>query len=355
MRLIIVGAALLVLSISLTEYVTRTRAPKEPSVARAATQKGQTPKAPKIDDATAALLATSADTEVPRQNPAIDVAPGLAGTDGPNGFKAVLTTTAELRNLTGGFGWAVFLADIGSQTALVRVADGEKPHTIALWPEHISSLVVDGSSLFFSTTDTIYSRPARGNEAVSVRVRFSSANILAFTVAGEGVVVALKAKNGEGQCIIARVDGAGVTTVLESAADTVDVLLSDGKEAFWLSHGDLFHAALDGEFSARLAEHLIGPLLLDGNHLVANTRDGLMRFEREGGGGKKLSAAQSLVFSSSSGVLRYAQDKVLFEPDANNTPIVKAEFAAPISGIALGGTSLFVMTTFEGTSQLYVK
>jgi hypothetical protein len=355
MRLLIVGAALLVLSISLTEYVTRTRVPKEASVDTSAKQKGQPPKAPKIDDATAALLATSADTEVPRQNPAIDVAPGLAGTDGPNGFKAVLTTTAALRNLSGGFGWAVFLADIGSQTALVRVADGEKPHTIALWPEHISSLVVDGSSLFFSTTDTIYSRPARGNEAVSVRVRFSSATIAAFAVAGDSVVVALKAKNGGGTCVVARVDGAGVTTVLESAADAVDVLLADGKEAFWLSHGDLFHAALDGAFSARLAEHLIGPLLLDGKNLVANTREGLMRFEREGGAGERLSAAQSLVVSSSSGLLRYAQDKTLFELDATNAPIVKAAFAAPISGIALGGTSLFVLTTLEGTSQLYVK
>jgi hypothetical protein len=360
MRLLVSGLVLLALSISVSEYVTRTRKPvgnKMDSLSKAPLpvepKKNQPPKLP---PEVASLLTISASNDVPIQKPKDSFLSLLtANQESPPTFKGVGAGRFSARQLSGGFGWAVFLADAQNETAIVRVSENEKPDIVLVWPWHIDELWVDGSTLFFSSQNAIYSKPARGDESVHLVARFSQGAIVHFAVASDGVVVALTDAAKKTNTVIARVDADKNVIPLATDVPKVDALVSDAKEVFWLAKGDLFHAPLDGTFSSRLAEGVNAPISLEAKSLVTNSKTGMQRIMRDSGETEHLNEATPNVLSSSAGTVRYPEGPILFELRREAQAIPLGTFKDSISGVAIGGTTLFVLTNNAQSSFIHAK
>jgi hypothetical protein len=367
MRFLIAGLALLVLGIGVTEYNRRTGT----GPAKPADKPAPVDAKPKLPKGVAALLETlppGEDEAVPADAFAEKlVVPPQAAADG---FKAVAGGIFGARELRGGFGAGLFVMDVGGASALVRAAISESPRVLLARRGRIDALAVDGSTVFFAEGGVVASTHARGDEPVTVRARFKSARVTSLATAGDVVVATLMPVTADPLstdpvgAVVAISSEGEVTLVAAEQVRPRDVQ-TDGKGCFWVAGypPGLWRGALDGAFSSQLSDRAEGPLALDGDGVVFRAVQGsgqeLRRAARAGGKQDTLAAADVAWLVSSSGLVRYVapgSPARLFEVTAGAEPTAVAALPGAPQGLALGGTTLFVLTAGDdGRAVLWAK
>lgn len=359
MRLLLAGLACLLVGLGLTEYARRHPASADGGPAAAPSAP---PPRPQATTALLALGPAEAMTSAPTAPFAALVAQGQALVDG---FSVAATGPFAARELRGGFDAALFVMDLEGGSAVVRAAPGQPPRVLLAREAPITRLVVDGSTLFFAEGGLIASTSTRGDEGLTVRARFANAVVTGLAASGDTVVAAL-VPPGTGPAsaapvgAVVRLDASGVTLL---AADQVAprAVVTDGKEAWWLAGqpAALWRGALDGAFSAQLAADVAEPLVLDGDALVhravAASGPELRRVGRAGGNLQTLATRNPEWLAAASGLVRFTEGGALYEVTPGSEPTLRATFPGAAQGVALGGTTLFVLVREGGASHLYAK
>lgn len=355
MRFLIAGLALVLLAIGLAEYDRRHPQKKNEGVEAATT-----PGKPALPAKVQALLETTSapsDSPAPAEPFAQLLTPPAQGT-ALEGFTSVVTGDFAARELRGGFGAALFVLDAHGGSAVVRAVLGESPKVIAARTARITTLQVDGSTAFFAEGGRVLSVSARGEEPPTVRVSFSSAVVTSLAPVGDTVYVALRpaaATDESSDWVVARVDADGSVTLVSADQQRPRALVADGKDVFWVAGSALWRASADASFSSKVADDAEGPLALDGDGVVLRHQGELRRVGRAGGKAVALAKAEVSMLSASSELVRYLTPEGLFEVTAGAEPTkLLAAPGAPL-GVALGGTSLYVLFSTGHGSALYAK
>lgn len=357
MRMLAAGLALLLLAVGLAEYARR-----HPTAAADAALAGAAVTARPPDP----LLATEA---APADQGAGDAAAwaGLlevpAGPT-PRGFTAVAQGRFAARQLRGGFGAVLFLADIPQASALVRAAGGEAARVVAARVGHVTALHLDGSTAFFAEGGTVLSTGARGGEPVTVRVRFARAVVTSLWAVGDTVYVTLRpAAQPEGSeeatGAVARVESDGQVSLVAGAQVSPRAVTADGTEVYWVAGASpaVWRAPRDGSFAAKVAGEAAGPLALDGDGLLfRGTDEALWRVPRAGGAPVAVAPPGVRDFLAVSGLVRFTTSAGVFEVTAGSAPReLLATPAAPL-GLTVAGTSLYVLTAPQpGSAAVLLK
>lgn len=371
MRVLIAGLACLLLGVGLTEYMRRHPSKAEGS---STTEPEVTPdgkKKPKYPKAVATLL----ENEGPGTE-ALVAAPELAAllstpTSEPvAGFSPIAGGAFAARELRGGFGAALFVMDVDGKSALVRASSGEAPKLLLSRKGAIGALAVDGSTVFFSEGGLVGSTHARGGEPVAVRARFKNATVTSLASSGDLVVVTLM-PNGvdplstDAVGAVAAISSEGEVTLIAQEQVRPRAALTDGKDAFWIAGfpPSLMRGALDGAFSSQLFDKAEEPIAIDGDGVFFRSPQGtgpeLRRVGRAGGNMQTLAAADVGHLVASSGLVRFATvgaGPKLMEVTSGAQPTEVMSIAGSPRGLALGGTTLFLLTTSDdGQSLLLAK
>lgn len=370
MRFLAIGAALVVLAIALTEYTRRHPRSEEDKAQGTSAADTKGPKKPALPAKVKALLETiepGADTPgSPEAFTGLFATPDLKPI---NGFAPITGGAFASRELRGGFGWAVFVVDHDRRSAIVRAAPGEPVKVLAARTARVASLWVDGSSVFFAEGGGVFSLSARGDEPVRVRARFANAVITSLAAVGDSVLVTLMPKDADpletdAVGAVAKVDSDGSVTLIASEQTRPRDVTTDGKEAFWVSGypSGLWRAALDGSFASRIAERADGPIAIDGDALVFRNPQSpspeIRRMGRAGGNATTLASTDAEWLVVSTGLVRYTTPGVgqrLYEVTAGAQPTELLALPGGAKGLALGGTTLFVLISGDGSTTLLAK
>jgi hypothetical protein len=348
MRLLIAGAVLIALGLSLAEYTRRAAAPSQSAGAQGDAAPAKKTLPPK--------LATLLELGAPDLNePAapVDAAQALVSgltTDGDasSGFTPLLRGPFTVRHLRAGFGFAVLAVDVGDGSALVRVEPGVPAKVLAARARRITALTLDASTLFFAEGGRLFTLSARG-DGLLPRAAFPNAIITSLVASGDDLVFTASPASqpdAAGASVVVRLDAAGELKALAEDQTAPGHLVTDGKEAFWLA-GGVWRAALDGSFSSRIADEGDRVLALDGDALVVAAPGEVRRLSRAGGRAQALAPFAAAALVTSSGLTRLATAEPnarLFEVTPGAEPILAATLPGPITALALGGTTLFAVS-----------
>lgn len=370
MRLLVAGLVLLAFGIGLTEYTRRTGGP---AAARGDASGGaKTPGRPALPKGVAALLETLPPGEDEPVAPDAFSAKLATPHDVPGGgvFQGVAGGDFVARELRGGFNAALFVMDVGPASALVRAALSEQPQVLLARKGRIDALAVDGSTVFFSEGGVVAATHARGSEPVTVRARFKNARVTSLGTAGDTVVATLMPASADPLST----DPVGAVVAISSTGEVQLVageqvrprdVQTDGKQCFWVAGypSGLWRGALDGSFSSQLSDRAEGPLALDGDGVVFRAVQGsgteLRRVARAGGRLETLATAEVAWHVVSSGLVRFVtagEPAKVFDVTQGAEPTPLAEVPATARGLALGGTTLFLLTgTDAGGAVLLAK
>ena len=370
MRSLLAGLLCLLVGIGLTEYNRRNPAKTDDKT----TEPDVTPtgkKKPNYPKAVAALLETApAGTDTPTAPP--EVAALLSVPEGQpvSGFAPIAGGTFSARELRGGFGAALFVMDANGKSGLVRASQGEQPKLIFARNAPIGALAVDGSTVFFSEGGLVGSTHARGGEPVTVRARFKNATVTSLASSGDLVVVTLMPSgvdplSTDSVGAVAAISAEGEVTLIAQEQVRPRAALTDGKDAFWIAGfpSSLMRGALDGSFSSQLSDKAEEPIALDGDGVFFRSPQGtgpeLRRVGRAGGNMQTLAAADLGYLVASSGLVRFVTrgaEPKLMEVTSGAQPTEVMTLAGSPRGLALGGTTLFVLTApDESRSVLIAK
>jgi hypothetical protein len=369
MRFLIAGVACLALGISLTEYLRRHPSKADDTATTETTPTGK--KRPKLPRAVAELLETeAAGTDAPAASAELGALLSVPERAPVAGFKPIAAGAFQARELRGGFGAALFVIDANGQSGLVRATPGEAPRLLFSRPEPIGALSVDGSTVFFSAGGLIGSTHARGAEPVTVRARFKRAVVTSLASAGDTVVATLMPKgldplSTDAVGAVVSIDSAGEVTLIAQDQVRPRAAHTDGKDAYWVSGvpSGLWRGALDGAYSSQLSDTAEEPVSLDGDGVYFRAAPGtgpeLRRVGRAGGKLATLATADVNQLVASSGLVRFTTagaNPKLFEVTAGAEPTELMGLAGRAQGLALGGTTLFLLTaTDDGRAELLAK
>jgi hypothetical protein len=354
MRFLLAGLVMLGLSVGLAEY-DRRHPPASP-----VTPTADPAARPELAAGVKALLATTpsaADAPAPAAS-AQAVQAQLKTTDAKVGaFSTVTEGPFQARELRGGFGAVLFVVDGETGSAIVRAVAGEGAKVVAARSQRITSMQVDGSTVFFAEGGRVLSMSARGDEAPVVRVSFTSARITSLAPVGDTVYVTLMPNGPEPEGVVAKVESNGTVSLIASEQVKPHDVLADGKDVFWLAGAtsSLFRAPADGSFTSRVLEGADAPLALDGDALVARVGDTLSRVSRAGGAPLALAPVRVDALAVSSGLTRYASNGAVYEVTAGAAPTELFKASGTPVGVALGGMSLYVLVSTGSGSALYAK
>lgn len=371
MRILIAGLVALAIGVGLTEYQRRHPAKTGATETSGATDAEPGAKKPKHPKAVAALLETEpGGTDAPTASPELAALLSTPAGDAVAGFKPIATGTVQARELRGGFGAALFVVDAAGKSGLVRASPGEAPRLLFSRDEPISALAVDGSTVFFAAGGLVGSTHARGAEPVAVRTRFKRALVTSIASAGETVVVTLMPQgvdplSTDAVGAVASLDSAGEVTLIAQDQVRPRAAHTDGKDAYWVAGfpSGLWRGALDGAYSSQLADAAEEPIALDGDGVYfrapLGTGPELRRVGRAGGNLQTLAQVDVSQLVASSGLVRFttagAQPRLL-EVTAGAQPSELMPLTGRAQGLALGGTTLFLLTaTDDGRAVLLAK
>ena len=370
MRFLLAGLACLVLGIGLTEYMRRRPATEGSSTTEPETLPNGKKK-PSYSKAVAALLETdAAGTDAPVTSPELSALLTTPEASPAAGFSAIAGGTFAARELRGGFGAALFVIDANGKSGLVRASQGEPPKLLFARNGPLGALAVDGSTVFFSEGGMVGSTHARGGEPVAVRARFKNATVTSLASSGDLVVVTLMPRGVDPLStdpigVVAAISSEGEVTLIADDQIRPRAALTDGKDAFWVAGfpSGLWKGGLDGSFASKLTDKAEEPIALDGDGVFFRSPQGtgpeLRRVGRAGGNMQTLATADVGFLVASSGLVRFATigaGPKLMEVTSGAEPTEVMPITGSPRGLALGGTTLFLLTTGDdGKSLLLAK
>lgn len=369
MRILIAGLVCLALGIGFTEYLRRHPGKTERAAEPEATPGGK--KKPTYPKAVAALLETDeAGTDAPGPSPELSALLSTPPGEPTRGFAPIAGGTFTARELRGGFGAALFVIDANGRSGLVRASPGEPPRLLFARNGPIGALAVDGSTVFFSEGGLVGSTHARGGEPVTVRARFKNSVVTSLASSGDLMVVTLMPQgvdplSTEPVGAVVALSSAGEVTLIAQEQVRPRAAQTDGKDAFWVAGfpSGLHRGALDGAFTSQLSDRAEEPIALDGDGVFFRAPLGtgaeLRRVGRAGGNMQTLATAEVGFLVASSGLVRFATtgaNPKLMEVTLGAEPTEVTAISGSPQGLALGGTTLFLLTTSDdGHALLLAK
>jgi hypothetical protein len=371
MRFFLAGLVCLALGIGLTEYMRRHPGKSDKATTTEPETLPNGKKKPSYPKAVAALLETDAPgTDAPGASPELAALLTAPTGEPVAGFAPIAGGTFTARELKGGFGAALFVIDANGKSGLVRASQGEAPKLLFARNAPIGALAVDGSTVFFSEGGLVGSTHARGGEPVAVRARFKNSVVTSLASSGDMVVVTLMPKDADPQSTdpigaVAAIASNGDVTLIAQEQIRPRAALTDGKDAFWVSGfpSGLSRGALDGAFSSQLSDKAEEPISLDGDGVFFRSPQALgpelRRVGRAGGNMQTLATADVGFLVASSGLVRFATsgaEPKLMEVTSGAQAADVMKITGSARGLALGGTTLFLLTsTDDGKSLLLAK
>lgn len=369
MRTLVAGLVCLVIGIGVTEYARRN--PSKTEETSDTTTKDKAPSKPALPKAVAALLETDeAGADSPGNDAELAALLTMPKLDDDANFPAVAGGAFEARELKGGFGAALFVVDAKGKSGLVRAAVGEQPKLLFSRDAPISALSVDGSTVFFAEGGLIGSTHARGGEGVQVRARFKNAVVTSLASSGDTVVATVMPKgvdplSTDAVGAVISIDSEGDVSLIAQEQVRPRAAQTDGKTAYWIAGfpAGLWRGALDGAFSSQLADAAEEPIALDGDAVYFRAPLGsgveLKRVGRAGGNMHPVATADVNGLVVSSGLVRFTTGGAtpkLFEVTSGAEPTEVLTLTGTARGLALGGTTLFVLTAgADGSVVLRAK
>jgi hypothetical protein len=233
----------------------------------------------------------------------------------------------------------------------------------------VAAVTVDGDRVVWAEGGQVKSAPRSGGE-VKTHVSFVRALVTSVAARGTKQVVSLVPKDGdpfssEPNGAVALVDGDEVSLIATEQIRPREVLFDGKDEAFFVAGypSGLTRAALDGSFTARIAERADGPVALEADGIVYRfpqaSAPELKRGARAGGAVKSLARVDAEWLAVHQGAARYTTTGIaprLYETKPDAEPTELAALKGAVKGLAWNGTKTWLLTADdEGVVTLQVQ
>lgn len=371
MRFLVAGLVLIALGVGLTEYTRRHPSETKKAEATGAKKVKAAPTAPPTMTALIETVAPAPDTAAPTDTFDVESLRAAKGEVAP-GFSSLLRGAVKGRELRAiGDGVVVLLERTGA-SALVRVSRAGEPTVLSVRTEPVSSVTFDpkGDRLVWGEGGSVKSVAVSGGE-VKTLLTFARALVTSVAAHGGTVVAALVPRDGDpfaadpNGAVVSLVDGE-VKLIATEQIRPREVLFDGKDEAFFVAGypSGLTRVALDGSFTARIAERADGPVALEPGAITYRfpqaSSPELKRGGRSGGAVKTVARVDAEWLAVQDGAVRYTTTGIaprLFEakPDAE-TGVELAALKGAVKGLAWVGETTWLLTVDdEGLTTLQVK
>lgn len=371
MRFLVAGLVLIVVGIGLTEYTRRHPSEDKKAGTEKAKKVKSAPTAPPTMTALIETVAAAPDAAAPADS--FDLAGLLTSTgDVTPGFSPLLRGAVKARELHGTADGAVMVLEKSGATALVRIPASGAPTVLTVRTTAISTVSFDpkDNRLVWGEGGTVKSIAAAGGE-VKTHIAFTRALVTSVASHGGLVVAALVPRDGDpfaadpNGAVVSIDDGEAKLIATEQIRPRE--VLYDGKdEAFFVAGypSGLTRVALDGSFTARIAERADGPVALEPGAITYRfpqaSSPELKRGGRSGGSLKTVARVDVEWLAVQNGVVRYTTTGIaprLFESKPDDEAGVElAAIKGVVKGLAWTGEKTWLLTADDdGVVTLQVK
>ena len=365
MRFLVVGLVLIGIGIGLTEYGRRHPRPSD----AAATTPGAKKKlqAPATPPTMKALMETvKAEPDAPGDRAAFEAAlQKLASTEKSSGFSTILAGNFTVRELVSGEAFGVAVAGAGAHSGLVRLSAGAPITVVAARKAAVTAVAIDGTTVIWAEGARVYSA-GQGGE-VNVLVQLANASVASLAAREGAIYAAVVPKEGDpfstdpaGAVVKIAADGQVSPVVTEQVRPHSMVV--HGSDVFFVAGypSALTRAALDGSFSAQIADRADGPIAYDGEGVVYRFPQTEVRRVAPAGGGQVTLAHGDIDWlSSAAGVTHYTTVGIgarLYEVTGTAQPVEVAALNGVSKGVAMAGQHLvYAAMLDDGTSVIRVR
>ncbi len=371
MRFLVVGLVLIAVGIGVTEW--NRRHPSEKKEGKDAAKKVKNaPVAPPTMQGLIATVTPEPDSAGSSDTFTTDLTTMLTTSgEAVPGFAPVLRGVVKARELRATSEGVVLLLEKGGSAAVVRWPSGGTPTVLSVRTKPVSTLWVDGAGkrIVWGEAGMVKSIGLEGGE-VKTLVAFERALVTSVAASGDRVVASLVPRDGDP--FSAEPNGA-VVSIEKSEPKLIAVeqvrpreVLYDGKdEAFFVAGypSGLTRAALDGSFTARIADRADGPVALEADGLVyrfpQSSSPELRRGARAGGAVKTLARVDVEWLAVRNGVVRYTTTGIaprLYETKVDSEETELAAMKGAVKGLAWAGDKTWLLTVDDaGLTTLQVK
>ncbi|MCU0697687.1 MAG: hypothetical protein MUC96_14265 [Myxococcaceae bacterium] len=370
MRFLVTGLVLILVGIGVTEYVRRHPSEASKAAKSGAKKVANAPVAPPTMKALIETAAPPADSAGDAQAFAPTVEALVAsGGDAVAGFSPVLRGQVKARELKPAGDGAVLVLEKNGSSALVKVPASGAPVVLTVRTTNVATVIVDGEQVVWAEGGQVKSLPLAGGE-VKTHVSFTRALVTSLAARGSKLVVSLVPKDGdpfssEPNGAVAFVDGDDVTLIATEQIRPREVLFDGKDEAFFVAGypSGLTRAALDGSFTARIAERADGPVALEPDGITWRypqaSAPELKRGARAGGAVKSIARVDAEWLAVHQGTARYTTTGIaprLYEGKPDAEPTELASIKGVVKGLAWNGTKTWLLTADDdGVVTLQVQ
>lgn len=368
MRLLVVGLVLIIGGIAVTEYARR-----HPSEQKQAEVKGakKVKSAPTAPPTMKALIETV--------SPTPEVAAGsfdvqalvTTSADAAPGFKALLRGPVKARELRTNGADAVLVLEQSGKTALVRVSVEGTPTVLTVRAEPVAAIAIDtkANMLVWAEAGQVKRVSLTGGDVKTV-IAFTRALVTSVAAHDGKVVASLVPRDGDPfgsdpNGAVVSIDGDDVTLLAVEQIRPREVLFDGRDETFFVAGypSGLTRAALDGSFTARIAERADGPVALENDGItyrLPGSSPELKHGARAGGAVKSLARVDAEWLAVHQGVARYTTTGIaprLYEAKGDDSePTELVALKGAVKGLAWNGARTWLLTADdEGLVTLQVQ
>jgi hypothetical protein len=360
MRFFVAGLVLVALSIGASEYTRRHPSEAKKESAAKGAKRVPNPTAP--PSMKALVETTSPANEAPVSPTTFEQRLNewsTTTTSNMPGFSTILRGKAKARELKGFSDGALIVFENDAEYALVRLSRSEAPKVLAVRRTPIASIAVDEGArrVVWSEGGAIWVVPLRGG-AIEPLVAFERALVTSVAATGNRMVATLVPKEGdsfssEPNGAVVAIEGKNVTLIATEQIRPRDVVFDGKQDAFFIAGypSGLTRAALDGSFTAKIAERADGPIALEPEGVVyrspLQSAPELRRTARAGGAPSTIARVDAEWLAVHDGIARYTTTGFsprLYEAAPGNEPVELVAIDGVAKGLAWSGESLWLLT-----------
>lgn len=370
MRFLVAGLALIVIGIGLTEYSRRHPSEEKKPGEKSAKKVKNAPTAPPTMQALIETAAPAPDAASPKD--AFDLQALLTSSGGAvDGFTPVLRGAVKARELRATADGVVLVLEKGGSTALVAFPQSGTPAVLTVRSGNVSAVTFDPKDklVVWAEGGLVKAVPVGGGE-VKTLVSFVRGLVTSLASSGSKVVLSLVPADGDPfsadpNGAVAVADGGDVKLIALEQIRPREVMFDGKDDAFFVAGypSGLTRAALDGSFTARIAERADGPLWLESDGITWRSPQAsspeLKRGARSGGAVKTVARVDVEWLAVQGGVTRYTSAGIaprLYEARADEEATELAAIKGLVKGLAWVGDKTWLLTADEeGVVTLQVK
>lgn len=369
MRFLVAGLVLIAVGIGLTEW--NRRHPSEKKEGKDAAKKVKNaPVAPPTMQGLMATVTPEPDSAGSSETFTTDLTAMLTTSgEAVPGFAPVLRGVVKARELRATSEGVVLLLEKNGSTALVRWPAGGTPTVLTVRTKSVSTVWVDGNRIVWGEAGMVKRIGLEGGE-VKTLIAFERALVTSVAASGDRVVASLVPRDGdpfsaEPNGAVVSIDGSEPKLIAVEQVRPREVLYDGKDEAFFVAGypSGLTRAALDGSFTARIADRADGPVALEPDGIVyrfpQSSSPELRRGARAGGAVKTLAHVDVEWLAVHDGVVRYTTTGIaprLYETKVDAEETELAAIKGAVKGVAWAGDKTWLLTVDDaGMTTLQVK